>query len=123
VKKNQRSKISCQGPFKKHELTLILTAWEFKVPFVKMKISPGFKKKSKIPCKKSKQAFLFQRFSLKCHFQCAFDNNLSVTHVFIKQIFRAVEVAPPFPLPPQALQRGGVVVALFSNKPWLWLWL
>jgi hypothetical protein len=38
--------------------------------------------------------------------QYAFDDNLSVTHVFIKQIFRAVEVAPPFPLPPTRLCRG-----------------
>jgi hypothetical protein len=41
--------------------------------------------------------FLFQRCS--CHFQYAFDDNLSVTHVFIKQIFRAVELSPPFHLP------------------------
>jgi hypothetical protein len=32
-------------------------------------------------------------------FSVCFDDNLSVTHVFIKQIFRAVELAPPFPLP------------------------
>jgi hypothetical protein len=25
----------------------------------------------------------------KCHFQCAFDDNLRVTHIFIKQIYRA----------------------------------
>jgi hypothetical protein len=31
---------------------------------------------------------------------------LSVTHVFIKQIFRAVELAPPFPLPLTGLCRG-----------------
>jgi hypothetical protein len=49
------------------------------------------------------------------HFQYAFDYNLSVTHVFIKQIFRAIEVAPPFPLPPQGCSGGGVVVALFSQ--------
>jgi hypothetical protein len=54
---------------------------------------------------------------------CAFDDNLSVTHVVIKQIFRAIEVAPPFPLPPQGCAGGGLVVALFSHKPWLWLWL
>jgi hypothetical protein len=28
-----------------------------------------------------------------------FYDNLSVTHVFTKQIFRAVELATPFPLP------------------------
>jgi hypothetical protein len=63
--------------------------------------------------------FCFRGFHQKCHFQCAFDDNLSVTHIFIKQIFRAVEVAPPFPLPPQGCSGGGVVVALFSHKPWL----
>jgi hypothetical protein len=33
------------------------------------------------------------------------DDNLSVTHVFIQQIFRAVEVAPP-PLPPPLTRLG-----------------
>jgi hypothetical protein len=47
-----------------------------------------------------------------------FDDNLSVTHSFIKQIFRAIEVAPPFPLPPQGCAGGGVVVALLSHKPY-----
>jgi hypothetical protein len=42
---------------------------------------------------------IFKGFHNKCHFQFAFDDNLSVTHAFIKQIFRAVELAPPFPLP------------------------
>jgi hypothetical protein len=42
------------------------------------------------------------KFSLKIRFSMLFFyNNLSVTHVFIKQIFRAVEQALPFPLPPQ----------------------
>jgi hypothetical protein len=39
-------------------------------------------------------------------FQYAFDDNLSVTHVFIKQIYRVVEQAPPFPLPPTGLCGG-----------------
>jgi hypothetical protein len=40
--------------------------------------------------------------------QFSFDDNLSVTHFFIKQIFRAAEQAPPFPLPPQdCAGRGG----------------
>jgi hypothetical protein len=43
--------------------------------------------------------FCFRGFHEKCHFQYAFDDNLSITNVFIKQIFRAVELAPPFPLP------------------------
>jgi hypothetical protein len=57
--------------------------------------------------KKSLQTFLFHRFSLKCHFQYAFDDNLSKTHFFIKQIFRAVEVAPPSPPPHRAVQGLG----------------
>jgi hypothetical protein len=48
--------------------------------------------------------FCFRGFHEKCHFQDAFDDNLSVTHVFIKQIFRAVE---PFPLPLQSCAGGG----------------
>jgi hypothetical protein len=34
------------------------------------------------------------------------DDNLSVTRIFIKQIFRAIELAPPFPLPLTGLCRG-----------------
>jgi hypothetical protein len=33
-------------------------------------------------------------------FECTFDDNLNVTHVFIKQIFKAPEEAPPAPSPP-----------------------
>jgi hypothetical protein len=40
-------------------------------------------------------------FHYKRHFQRAFDDNLSATHVFIKQIFRAIKVASPSPIPPQ----------------------
>jgi hypothetical protein len=76
-----------------------------------------------MPRKKSETFFCFRGFHEKCHFQYAFDDKLSVNHVFIKQIFRAVEVAPPFPLPPKGCAGGEVVVALFSHKPWLWLWL
>jgi hypothetical protein len=75
-------------------------------------------------CLAKNKTFLFQRFSLKMSFSVpAFDDNLSLTHVFIKQIFRAVEVAPPFPLPPQGCAGSGVVGVLFSHKFWLWLWL
>jgi hypothetical protein len=56
---------------------------------------------------------VFQRFSLKCHFQYAFDDNLSVTRVFIKQIFRAVEAAPP-PLSPHRAVQGVGYYWLFS---------
>jgi hypothetical protein len=43
--------------------------------------------------------FVSEVFIKKSHFQYAFDDNLVATHVFIKQTFRAVELAPPFPLP------------------------
>jgi hypothetical protein len=69
--------------------------------FLKMKISPGWLKviiflKITNAQKNLNKLFLFQRFSLKMYFQYAFDDNLSVTHVFITQIFKAVELAPPF---------------------------
>jgi hypothetical protein len=91
-----------------------------------MKISPGWIKqnifkKSKMPLKNLYKLFCFRGLHYKCHFQYAFDDNLSVNHVFIKQIFRAVKLATPFPLPPTGLCGGwgGVVVALFSHEPWL----
>jgi hypothetical protein len=95
-----------------------------------MKISPGWLKQNiflKIKNASQKNLytlFCLRGFHLKCHFQYAFDDNLSITHIFIKQIFRAVDIAPP-PLPPHGCAGGGVVVALFtfSYKPWLWLWL
>jgi hypothetical protein len=66
----------------------------------------------------------FRGFHLKYNFQHAFDDNLSVTHVFIKQIFRAVVLLhPPSPSPSQGSAWGGVIVALFSHKQWLMLWL
>jgi hypothetical protein len=72
-------------------LTLSLTAWEFKkLFFVEIKIS---------------QEWLKQ-------------NIFFLNHKYLAKIFWAVEVAPPFPLPPQDCG-GGVVVALFSHKPWL----
>jgi hypothetical protein len=44
--------------------------------------------------------------TLKRKFQCDFDDNLSATHIFIKQIFEAVEPPPPSPAPPTGLCRG-----------------
>jgi hypothetical protein len=95
-----------------------------------MKISSGVLKQNifknqKCLAKNLNKLFSFRGFHLKCRFEYAFDDNLSVTHVFSKQIFRAVELAPPFPFPLTGLciARGGVVVALFSHKQWLWLWL
>jgi hypothetical protein len=80
----------------------------------KIKISPGWLKQNiflKIQNDSKKiltNFFCFRGVHYKCNFQYAFDDNLSVTHVFIKQIFRAVAPAPPFPLPPQgcAVCRG-----------------
>jgi hypothetical protein len=46
--------------------------------------------------------FVSEVFHDKCHFQYAFDDNLIVTHVFVKQIFWAVEIAPPSPSPHRA---------------------
>jgi hypothetical protein len=85
-------------------LTLILTAWEF---FVKDKICLGWIQQNIfLNIKNALQTFFSRGFHYKCHFQAAFDDNLSVAHVFIKQIFRAVEVAPPSPSPHRAVNRG-----------------
>jgi hypothetical protein len=87
-----------------------------------MKISPGWLKqnifkKSKCLAKNLNTLFCFRGFHLKCHFQYGFDDNLRVTHIFIKQIL-AVELAPPFPLTGLWCAWGGVVVVLFSHKHW-----
>jgi hypothetical protein len=55
-------------------------------------------------------------FTEKPTLQCTFDGNLSVTCVFMNQIFQAAEEVTPYPLPPQCCDGGGVVVALFSPK-------
>jgi succinate dehydrogenase/fumarate reductase cytochrome b subunit len=84
--------------------TLILTAWEFKKPFCKNENKSWMAKaKYFFKIKNASQKFLTNFFVseifIKYVIFSAFDDNLGVTHVFIKQIFRAVEVAPPFPLP------------------------
>jgi hypothetical protein len=56
-----------------------------------------------MPRKISQLTFLFKGNPLYSHFQY---DNLGVTHVFIKRIFRTVTVAPPSPLPPTGLGRG-----------------
>jgi hypothetical protein len=67
-----------------------------------------------MPRKISLKTFLFQMFSIKSHLQCTFDNNLSVTPVFIRQIFRIPEDAPLCtPPPPQSCEGGGREVDLF----------
>jgi hypothetical protein len=58
--------------------------------------------------KNHNKLFCFRGFHQKCHFQYAFDDNLSVPRVFIKPIFRAVELAPSFPLPLTGLCVQGV---------------
>jgi hypothetical protein len=50
------------------------------------------------------------------HFQCAFEDNVSALHVFIKQIFRAEEKAP-LTLPPPNSAEPVDGVALFV--PWV----
>jgi hypothetical protein len=54
-------------------------------------------------------------FNKNVNFQCAFDENLSLTHVFIQQIFRVPEEVPPAPspLPKQGSAGGGGEVDLF----------
>jgi hypothetical protein len=42
----------------------------------------------------------------KINFLFAFDDNLSVTHVFIEQIFRAAQKVSPSPSPPTVQGRG-----------------
>jgi hypothetical protein len=80
-----------------------------------------------MPRKNVNKLFCFRDFHYKCQFQFAFDDNLSEIHVFIKQIFSALELAPP---PSSSSSQGcalcaggGVVVALFSHKQGLWIWL
>jgi hypothetical protein len=51
-----------------------------------------------MPCKISQLTFLFKGFP--------FDDNLSVSHVFLKQNFRAADPAPPLPLPPHWAEQG-----------------
>jgi hypothetical protein len=46
----------------------------------------------------SPQLFGLRGFTQKHDFLLAFDDNLSVTHVFIKQIFRAAQQVSPHPL-------------------------
>jgi hypothetical protein len=61
--------------------------------------------------------FSFQVFFKKCNFQCAFDDNVSATYVFIKQILRAAEKATPYLPPPHcALCRGGGSTGTFQPK-------
>jgi hypothetical protein len=76
-----------------------------------------------MPRKISQQTFWFKGSPLKVIFNkhLSFDDNLSVTHVFIKTNFRAADPAPPSPSHPLGWAGGGGEVALFSHKPWLWL--
>jgi hypothetical protein len=57
-----------------------------------------------IPCDAAPSPTNVSMRLLAMHCQCAFDDNLSVTQVFIKQILRAAEQAPPLPV------QGGVGV-------------
>jgi hypothetical protein len=70
---------------------------------------------------KISKTFFCRCFQYKCHFQCAFNDSLSVTHVFIQKIFRAPEEASSCPLPPpphsavHCAQGGGGEVDLFIH--------
>jgi hypothetical protein len=71
-------------------------------------LSKTFLKNQNCLAKNLNKLCCFRGFHYKCHFMYAFDDNLSVTLVFIKQIFRPVKVAPPpFPLPHRAKQGVG----------------
>jgi hypothetical protein len=75
--------------------------------------------KSKMPRKISQQPLVSGGLHKNIIFQCDFDDNMSVIHVFIKQVIRAAKKAPtsPPPSPHSAVQAGGgVVVVLFSPK-------
>jgi hypothetical protein len=54
-------------------------------------------KKQKCLAKHLIKLFCIRGFHYKWHFQYAFDDKLSAIHVFLKQIFRAVELAPSSP--------------------------
>jgi hypothetical protein len=65
-------------------------------------LSKTFFKNQKCLAKYLNEILLVQRISIKkSNFRIEFDDNLSVAHVFIKQIFRAAEETPPSP-PPHA---------------------
>jgi hypothetical protein len=65
------------------QLTLILTAYGPKDPFLQKEVSPGWLRKIFLKIKNTSQTF-FQRFSIKLNFQRSFDDNVSVIPVFIK---------------------------------------
>jgi hypothetical protein len=95
-----------------------------------MKIRPGWLKQNIFKNKNATQKIVTNFFVSEVFIKNAIfsmllaNDDLSVTHVFIKQIFRAVELHPPSPSPSQGYAGGGVlVVVFFSHKPWLWLWL
>jgi hypothetical protein len=69
-------------------------------------VSKLFLKYQKCLAKYLSKLFCLIGFTEKRKFQCVFDDKLSVTYVFIKEIFRAAEEATPSPLPPTVLCRG-----------------
>jgi hypothetical protein len=74
-----------------------------------MQISPGWLKQKILKIKNASQKiltnfFVSEVFFKKCQFQYAFDDKCNSG--FLKQIFRAVQLAPPFPLPLTGLCRG-----------------
>jgi hypothetical protein len=59
----------------------------------------------------SSQTVLFRRFASNCNFKCAFDKNISATNVYIKQIFRSAEKAPPLGCPAK-------LISIRNNRKW-----
>jgi hypothetical protein len=86
--------------------------WWKKYPFKKTENSPGglmqncLKKIKKYLEKCHCKLSLFQGFSIKGNFQCAFDDNSRVAHVFIKPLFRTCRECTLYPLPPQGCAMG-----------------
>jgi hypothetical protein len=73
--------------------------------------------KSKLPRKISQLTFLFQGVSIK---KTSF--SLCFWWEFIKLIFKTCRKCTTLPSTPTRLWGLAVVVAIFSLKPWLWLW-
>jgi hypothetical protein len=79
-----------------------------KISTVHNALSKLFLKNQKCLAKYLSKLFGLSCFPLKPNFQCAFDDNLSVTYVFIKQIsgLHSAEGASPSPAPPTSAVQG-----------------
>jgi hypothetical protein len=73
-----------------------------------------------MPSKISQQTFLFKWFSIKVPFSmCFFNDHVSAIHIFILSKSSGLQRKNP-PSPYSAVLGGGLLVALFSPKPWVW---